>query len=175
MGLKWTLRHKLGDEEVSYLRGHTGDTCDASVRISSMWQTMEMKRTLALTLTVAMVGGLMFMGFAGTAAAQDGNISVDQTTGDATATTDVDVDQENNNDQIGVSGAFADASSYNDDGYDKKKGGGASSSFAGAEAASAVEQDQTVVQGNNADVDADSDAASGNNSIAVDVALGGFL
>ncbi|WP_323173759.1 hypothetical protein [Natrialba sp. PRR66] len=63
-----------------------------------------MKRTLTITLTVALVGGLMFMGFAGTAAAQDGLIGVD--IGDdvgvnqsANATTDVSVDQSNSNDQ----------------------------------------------------------------------------
>ena len=49
-----------------------------------------MKRTIAITLTVAMIGGLMFMGFAGTAAAQVNNEPVDDginiETGDVTQT-----------------------------------------------------------------------------------------
>ncbi|WP_436344063.1 hypothetical protein [Natronorubrum sp. FCH18a] len=130
---------------------------------------MEMKRTLALTLTVAMVGGLMFMGFAGTAAAQEAGVNdddggfdfgidigeIDQETGDAEAGTSVSVDQNNNNAQIGESVAVADSTS--DDG----------TASSAADATSTVTQSQEVGQSNTADVDAVSYAESGDNSVDV--------
>ncbi|TYL38989.1 acetylglutamate kinase, partial [Natronococcus pandeyae] len=41
-----------------------------------------MKRALTITMAVAMIGSLMFMGFAGTAAAQDVDIGLDASGGD---------------------------------------------------------------------------------------------
>lgn len=92
---------------------------------------------------MALIGGLMFMGFAGTAAAQD--VSIDQETGDAT--NNAEVSQENNNAQVGISGAFAagdaadnnDHKNYNDDN--------------GVSATASVDQTQDVAQGNEANVD----------------------
>ena len=90
-----------------------------------------MKRTLAITLTVALIGSLMFMGFAGTAVAQEapgnddgddglddglieiddffGDQTADQTTGDAAANTEINVNQNNDNAQVGVAEAEANA------------------------------------------------------------------
>ncbi|WP_054862365.1 hypothetical protein [Natronolimnobius baerhuensis] len=136
-----------------------------------------MKRTFAITLTVAMIGSLMFMGFAGTAAAQnvdpdDFGFDIDfgdQDTGDAAAETNVNVDQNNNNAQIGVSEATSgDAIAVSDGGAgggavatgDHYKNGAeqlaspadAGSATAGSFAFSEVNQAQDVAQQNNADV-----------------------
>ncbi|ELZ03337.1 hypothetical protein [Natrialba aegyptia] len=109
-----------------------------------------MKRTLAITLTVALIGGLMFMGFAGTAAAQN---DVDQETGDATV--DIDVDQENNNAQVGVAESSSSPFSV---GYH-------SSTFSYSDAE--VNQVQLVEQTNENEIE-DVSAESGDN-INVDV------
>ena len=72
-----------------------------------------MKRTLTITMAVALIGSLMFMGFAGTAAAQNNNnvddvgdgISVDVDADfapqDQTAETNINIDQQTQNEQIG--------------------------------------------------------------------------
>ncbi|WP_117363868.1 hypothetical protein [Natrarchaeobaculum sulfurireducens] len=69
-----------------------------------------MKRTLTITMAVALIGSLMFMGFAGTAAAQNNNnvdngISVDVDADFAeqeqTAETNIDIQQETQNEQVG--------------------------------------------------------------------------
>lgn len=66
-----------------------------------------MKRAITMLLMVAMVGSLMFMGFAGTAAAQEvdtgSDVDVNQ---DADSNAEVNTAQQNNNAQI------QDASSY---------------------------------------------------------------
>ncbi|WP_436344065.1 hypothetical protein [Natronorubrum sp. FCH18a] len=119
-----------------------------------------MNRTLAITLTVAMIGGLMFIGFAGTAAAQDAGINVgdiDQETGDATAVTQVSVDQNNNNAQVGESAAVATSYSDSDSG----------SATSVSDATSSVTQGQSVGQSNSANVDAVSYAESGDNTIDI--------
>lgn len=158
-----------------------------------------MKRTLAITLTVAMIGSLMFMGFAGTAAAQnadDGLVDIevgDQTTGDATATTDISVDQENNNAQVGVADATAgDAVAISDGGNGGEalatshdKGGAeqlASPADSGAATAlsvanAEVNQAQDVNQQNAAEVsDVTTTAESGDNTaVEVNVDLGDAL
>ena len=127
-----------------------------------------MKRTLAITLTVAMIGGLMFMGFAGTAAAQDTNVNVgdidfgDQETGDAVAISDVDVEQNNANAQVGTASADADASANADD-DDHNKNGGSAAALASADATSIVNQYQDVDQSNTADVSVTTYAESGDN------------
>lgn len=93
-------------------------SCDACLRKT-------MKRTLAITLTIALIGSLLALGTVGTATAQvnedpdDGLVDIDdffgdqtagdQTTGDATATTNIAVDQNNDNAQVGVAEAEADA------------------------------------------------------------------
>lgn len=56
-----------------------------------------MKRTLTLVMTVALIGGLMFMGFAGTATAQNVTVENEQ---DAEAENNIEVEQENNNAQV---------------------------------------------------------------------------
>lgn len=152
-----------------------------------------MKRTLAITLTVAMMGSLMFMGFAGTAAAQnadDGLVDIeigDQTTGDATAATEVNVDQNNNNAQVGTadasngdtvavadgsgSGGSALGGAAADDGHTKDSAqqlaspadAGAASAVATANAE--VNQAQDVDQQNAAEVsDVNTVAESGDNT-----------
>ena len=61
-----------------------------------------MKRVLTITLTLAMLGSLMFMGMAGTTAAQD--VSVDQ---DANSTVEVNTNQGNANAQIQNAQAYS--------------------------------------------------------------------
>lgn len=70
-----------------------------------------MKRQLTALLTFAMIGSLLFMGAAGTAAAQDdglvdvgSDVSTNQTAQSAAI---VDTDQQNNNSQVQVAGASA--------------------------------------------------------------------
>lgn len=71
---------------------------------------MAMKRQLTALLTFAMVGSLLFMGAAGTAAAQDSlvdvgsDVSTNQTAQSAAI---VDTDQQNNNSQVQAAGAAA--------------------------------------------------------------------
>ena len=90
-----------------------------------------MKRGLTALLTIALVGSLMFMGFAGTAAAQDGlvdvgsDVSVDQ---DATSGVEVTNNQANDNEQIQVAASYSSSDT--------------------SEAATTAEQSQTVEQGN---------------------------
>ncbi|WP_174811899.1 hypothetical protein [Salinadaptatus halalkaliphilus] len=135
-----------------------------------------MKRALAITLTVAMIGSLAFMGFAGTAAAQEDqiidqaaeNVSLDadqqQDLMSGDAETNVNVDQSNDNAQVG-SATAGDAVALSGGGgagaagAAHDKGGaaaGAGGAGGGATAASAAEtnQVQDVNQINAADVDA---------------------
>ncbi|WP_255167666.1 hypothetical protein [Natrononativus amylolyticus] len=107
-----------------------------------------MKRTITVMLTVAMVGSLMFMGFAGTAAA-DSHTEIDIDLGGdggdgGDAVNAAEVNQQNNNAQVGASSAVAVG-----DGDDHKKG----YDSGGAAAASIVDQGQAVEQTNYADVD----------------------
>ncbi|MEY7849444.1 hypothetical protein AB7C87_09650 [Natrarchaeobius sp. A-rgal3] len=143
---------------------------------------MKLQRTLAITLTVALFGGLMFMGFAGTAAAQDVNINDgdqinfgDQTTGDATATTNVNVNQQNNNAQIGVADADANANAIAA-GSGHTKHGGAADALAAAGATADVTQSQSVSQSNQANVEnVTTTAESGDNvQAAIEVNLDDF-
>ncbi|ELY97262.1 hypothetical protein C482_13550 [Natrialba chahannaoensis JCM 10990] len=123
-----------------------------------------MKRTLAITLTVALIGSLMFMGFAGTAAAQN----VDQETGDATV--EIGIDQENNNAQIGIAESYSSAFALGASASDAKYGGSpAASAFSASNAE--VNQDQTAVQVNNAEV-SDVTAESGDNINVGDIDVG---
>lgn len=76
-----------------------------------------MKRAITLVLAVALVGGLLFAGFAGTAAAQEGgNISVDVDAGDGgdadggEATVDQSNDQSNSISQVGIAEADSETS-----------------------------------------------------------------
>ncbi|TYL38969.1 hypothetical protein CV102_10730 [Natronococcus pandeyae] len=70
-----------------------------------------MKRTLTIMMAVAMIVGLMFMGFAGTAAAQDVDIGLDASGGDGgdggDATNLAYVDQANTNVQYASASASA--------------------------------------------------------------------
>ena len=108
-----------------------------------------MKRTLTITMAVALIGSLMFMGFAGTAAAQnnnnvddvddvediaDVNVDADFAEQDQTAETNIDIQQETSNEQIGIAEAQTDVAALNMGGAaaapaaapaDKKKGGAA--------------------------------------------------
>lgn len=134
-----------------------------------------MKRAFTLLVTVAMVGTLMFMGIAGTAAAQDGGlvdvgigdeVDVDQ---DADATTDVSVDQNNDNSQsqsvVAASAGGGDANSHDHKhGHDKH---GQDSSSSGADAVGV--QEQAVSQSNDANVE-NVTSAAGNNA-TVDTGL----
>ncbi|ELY82283.1 hypothetical protein [Natrinema gari] len=70
-----------------------------------------MKRALTLTLTVALIGGLAFMGLAGTAAAQpqinpdvNSSVDIDQ---DSSATTTINNDQSNSNSQTQLASSYA--------------------------------------------------------------------
>jgi hypothetical protein len=96
-----------------------------------------MKRTIAITLTVAMIGGLMFMGFAGTAAAQ--NNAPDD--GIQTGEINQEINQGNLNAQVG----FANAEATSSGAADKKHSGAGG----GATADASVNQGQIgVFQGN---------------------------
>ena len=108
-----------------------------------------MKRAFAITLTVAMIGGLMFMGFAGTAAAQnDVDQTIDQEIGDLDATQEQDL-------QTGDAEVNVDVAQDN---VNVQQATTTSGDALGAngQAASLAEtnQDQNVNQVNNADVDA---------------------
>ncbi|MDF9743983.1 hypothetical protein [Natrinema salsiterrestre] len=131
---------------------------------------MKLQRALTITLTVALFGGLTFMGFAGTAAAQDVNLNDidfgDQTSGDANATTNIDVDQDNNNAQVGVSNAEATSEAASLGSYYTKHGG-AGEAFSASDATSVVVQDQDVTQSNSADIDAETNATTGDNVQAI--------
>ncbi|GAB3673450.1 hypothetical protein [Halopiger thermotolerans] len=117
-----------------------------------------MKRTLVITLTVALFGALAVVGFTGAAAAQEdpSNLSdsiIEQTIGDleaeqnqdlqsGDANVNVNVDQTNNNAQTsGISAG---------DAFAATSGGTGSSAFSNAEAS----QSQNVDQTNAADIDA---------------------
>ncbi|WP_440764691.1 hypothetical protein [Natronorubrum sp. DTA7] len=107
-----------------------------------------------------MVGGLMFMGFAGTAAAQDININTGVIDagdggdgGDAAAATVQEFDQTNENAQVGV----ADSTSY----ADSYAAGSGADSVASSSSAAVVEQDQNVNQVNTIDADATTIALGG--------------
>ncbi|EMA47131.1 hypothetical protein [Halobiforma nitratireducens] len=146
-----------------------------------------MKRALTLTLTVALIGSLMFMGFAGTAAAQDELVDVDignQTTGDATATTDIDINQENNNAQLGAAEAqTGDAIALNDGANGgalaagQQKGGAAGvagatddgGAYAANLATADVNQAQDVDQTNNAEVSNVTTSAESGDNVGVGV------
>ncbi len=128
-----------------------------------------MKRTIAITLTVAMLGSLMLMGFAGTVAAQD-NITIETgDTGDVnqSAEQNAEINQQNNNQQIGTATATAASA----DGANHKKHGGSSG---GAAAAASVDQVQVVEQSNDAEIDQDIDqeGESGDSGINIEVLLG---
>ncbi|WP_255167667.1 hypothetical protein [Natrononativus amylolyticus] len=119
-----------------------------------------MKRTITVMLTVAMVGSLMFMGLAGTAAA-DSHTEIDVDLGGdggdgGDAVNVAEVNQQNNNAQIGESSA----ASYGDD----------------SAASSGVYQGQYVSQYNEADVDQVAVGGDGGDGGAVDIDIDlGFL
>lgn len=139
-----------------------------------------MKRTIVLTVTVALFGGLMFMGFAGTATAQDVNINEaidfgDQETGDSTATSNVDVNQNNDNSQVGVATSIADSESTAI-GADDYKNGGAAEAFSNVDSTASVDQTQDVAQSNTADVNVTTESESGDNvQVSIDALLDGLL
>ena len=69
-----------------------------------------MKRKLTALLTFALVGSLMFMGFAGTAAAQESLVDIGSdvdTTQNAESAVIVDNDQQNTNSQIQIAESSA--------------------------------------------------------------------
>ena len=117
-----------------------------------------MKRALAITLTVAMLGSLMFMGFAGTAAADshtnmpgDGDVNFgDQTSGDAINI--AETNQANNNAQTGIAEANSQSSAVADGAGDDdpKNHGGAAEAFSSSSADASVNQAQDVTQSNTA-------------------------
>ncbi|WP_440764689.1 hypothetical protein [Natronorubrum sp. DTA7] len=141
-----------------------------------------------------MVGGLMFMGFAGTAAAQDINIDTDAITGgdagdggDAAAETVQDFDQTNVNEQVGEASSesvAASAAVSDGDGQaaanDGPKDKGTADDFAGAgaestavsESTAAVGQSQDVEQGNAIDADATTAAEGGDGGDGGDAGVG---
>ncbi|WP_440764690.1 hypothetical protein [Natronorubrum sp. DTA7] len=119
-----------------------------------------MNRALAVTLTVAMVGGLLFIGAAGSAAAQDINVNTDAITGgdggdggDAAAATVQNFDQTNQNAQVGAADSTSTAESY-------AVGSGADSA-AGSSSAAVVAQNQNVNQGNAIEANATTIAIGG--------------
>ena len=114
-----------------------------------------MKRTLTIMLTVAMIGSLMFMGLAGTAAADehDGDgINVELGGDGGDATNHATVNQQNNNQQVGSSSAYA-------------KGDG-------SWAYSSVNQAQYVGQSNYANVNQHAEAGDGGTGIDLDLNFG---
>ncbi|WP_243641373.1 hypothetical protein [Natrarchaeobius halalkaliphilus] len=118
-----------------------------------------------MTLTVAMLGSLMFMGFAGTAAAS--NHDVDQETGDATVT--IETAQQNNNAQVGIAESSSSSFSFGSAASDSKYGntiGASSYSSSNAE----VNQVQVGSQSNSANIE-NVGAESGDN---VNFNFGGF-
>ena len=141
-----------------------------------------MNRALAITLTVAMVGGLMFMGAAGTAAADehtnvddgfdfDFSVDIGDTTagdggdgGDASATTVQDFDQTNANAQVGEANAWSSADSY--------AAGSGASSTASSSSAAVVDQNQDVTQVNSIDADATTIASGGDGGDGGDAGVG---
>ncbi|WP_254768918.1 hypothetical protein [Salinilacihabitans rarus] len=134
-----------------------------------------MKRTITITLAVAMIASLMAVGLAGTAAAQDGPMNNvddglididfgDQTSGDAVNI--AEVNQENNNNQIGTASAEATATAVSD-GDHHKSGDGAT---AGASATATVSQGQSVEQVNVANIDQEADTGN-EQEVEFDVSL----
>ncbi|SIR81213.1 hypothetical protein [Natronorubrum daqingense] len=105
-----------------------------------------MKRALTALLTLAMIGSLMFMGFAGTAAAQE----------ETDAVNNVEISQENNNAQVGISGAFAASDTTSADDPEPNCNGQCDSAndgpTDGVSATSSVDQTQNLAQGNSATV-----------------------
>lgn len=109
-----------------------------------------MKRAIAMLLMVAMVGSLMFMGFAGTAAAQEvdtgSDVDVNQ---DADSNAEVNTAQQNNNAQI------QDASSYSSS--DKSYAKTTAVQYQNVDQTNANQvSDVTSVASNNADTDVSS-------------------
>ncbi|ELY45793.1 hypothetical protein C496_02587 [Natronorubrum tibetense GA33] len=104
-----------------------------------------------------MLGSLMFMGFAGTAAADshtnmpgDGDVNFgDQTSGDAINI--AETTQENNNAQVGTAEATSQSSAtaMGHD-HDPKNHGGAAEAFSSSSADATVNQAQDVTQSNTA-------------------------
>ena len=156
----WVTRHSTGDS----------GSCDAC-------QNEKMNRALAVTLTVAMVGGLLAMGAAGNVAADehtnvddgvdfDFDLDIGDTTagdggdgGDAAAETVQDFDQTNVNQQVGEANAQSSAESVavsDGDGQaagaDDPKDKGAAEDFAGAGAESTAVSDATAVVDQNQNV-----------------------
>ncbi|WP_306061488.1 hypothetical protein [Natronococcus wangiae] len=130
-----------------------------------------MKRVLTITLTVALLGSLMLMGFAGSAAAQ--NVDINIGTGDTgdvdqDAEQNAEINQQNNNAQVGI----ADATAVGADGaHDKKHKSGGSNG--GAAAAASVDQVQVVGQENDAEIEQEieQEGESGDSEINVEILL----
>ncbi|MDG5821753.1 hypothetical protein QA609_23530 [Natronococcus sp. A-GB7] len=126
-----------------------------------------MKRALTLAMTLAVIGGLMTMGSAGTAAAQDIQISGDGGDG-GDAVNVADVNQENtigqeatiNAPTIGANDDESDDRHKDDNSNDANNGGSAS-----------VGIDQSAEQQNNAEVTQTAEAGDGGDGGAVDVNL----
>ncbi|WP_306060433.1 hypothetical protein [Natronococcus wangiae] len=133
-----------------------------------------MKRVLTITLTVALFGGLMLMGFAGSAAAQNISVSTGDTGDvDQEAEQEAEINQENNNAQVGI--ADAEATSGGDQ-ADNLKAYGASSDNGGDGATSteaSVDQEQDVEQSNDAEIDQEieQEGESGDSGINVELGL----
>ncbi|SEH14535.1 hypothetical protein SAMN04487967_1648 [Natronorubrum sediminis] len=130
-----------------------------------------MKRAIAMLLTFAMVGSLMFMGFAGTAAAQDVDVDIGGDGGDGGhAGNYAEVNQQNNNAQIGISEATATSGGADD--TNEKPYNNNDEAADSTSATSSVDQTQDVTQSNDASVDQNAEAGDGGDGGAVNVELG---
>ncbi|MFA9504210.1 hypothetical protein ACERIM_15715 [Natrinema sp. H-ect1] len=156
-------------------RRRSRDLPRGSSRCGDAWcphtVTEPMKRALTLALTVAVIGGLAFMGAAGTAAAQaDANSSVDVDQ-DSDAVTVIDTDQENNNQQTQI------ATSYSSSDVSTAKTTAIQGQAVEQENENEVE-DTTTISGNYADVDSDANASDDDDNStdnSVDGITGGEL
>lgn len=135
-----------------------------------------MKRTLAMLLTFGMVGSLMFMGFAGTAAAQEVDVDLGGDGGDGGDAVNVaEVNQQTNNAQEANAEATATSGADDKKNDDKKndhykkdhKDNNADSSTAVA----AVYPTQYVSQTNDAEVNQDARGGDGGDGGAVDISV----
>jgi hypothetical protein len=128
-----------------------------------------MKRALTLAMTLAVIGGLMTMGFAGTAAAQDIQIGGDGGDG-GDAVNVADVNQENTIGQEATATAsVSDADANDDESDDRHKDDNSNDANNGGSASVGI--DQSAEQQNNAEVTQTAEAGDGGDGGAVDINL----
>jgi len=132
-----------------------------------------MKRALTLALTVALIGGLTFMGFAGTAAAADfqNDAGVDQ---DTDAATDQAQDTDQSSEQDGENEQDQEAEQANDlDQGDNiaLSGGGDAYAFNNADQTNKLHQDQEAENDleNEPEADQEQDGKTGAASVGVPI------